>query len=358
MWGAWSAPQSSEALVGQRWRLTKKIGSGSFGDIFLGVDVRTGEEKAVKLEPVSSADQQLHHEAHVLRQLAGGAGMPTIHWAGKEGDANAMVEDLLGSSLMDLFNRCGHRFSLKTVLMIGDQMFTRLEYVHSKNFLHRDVKPENIVMGAKHDADKCYLIDFGLSKQYIDPSTNRHIPNKTGKKLTGTARYASIDTHRGLQQGRKDDLESLMYVLIGFLRGKLPWQGLEWSLMNRKKPRRYSKVGAKKQAVSAQELCNGLPVQFCTLLTYCRSLKFDEKPNYNYCRKLLREAFDVQGYSFDYAYDWKVGRGAIEPSRAPQTFLPQQPSMLSAHAPFGHQQMAPVPFMQHGQFYGQPIMGF
>jgi serine/threonine protein kinase len=237
--------------------------------------------------------------------------------------------------------------------MVGDQMFSRLEYVHSKNFLHRDLKPENIVMGGKHDADKCYLIDFGLSKQYIDPSTNCHIPNKTGKRLTGTARYASIDTHRGFQQGRKDDLESLVYVLIGFLRGKLPWQGLEWSLLNRKKQKRYSKVGAMKQQVSAEDLCKGLPVQFSSLLTYCKSLKFDQKPNYNYCRRLLREAFDVQGYTFDYAYDWKVGRGATQPS--PQT---KHPSMVATQTTFGHLPMVPVPYMQHGQFFRQPIMGF
>lgn len=294
-------------MVGQlrgnkKFRLSKKLGSGSFGDIFLGVHVTTNEEVAVKLEPVRTQHPQLLYEAKVIRHLRGGSGIPDVIWVGTEGDSNVMIIELLGPSLEDLFNYCHRRFSLKTVLMVGEQMLSRLEYVHSRSFLHRDVKPDNFLMGANRKAQQVYLIDFGLSKRYIDPRTSQHIPYRTGKSLTGTARYASVNTHLGLEQGRRDDLEGLTYVLLYFLRGALPWQGLQAANQKDK----YHKICLKKQNIPVRELCKGLPAEFGTLLCYCRNLKFDETPNYNYCRKLLREVFESNNFSLDYVYDWTI----------------------------------------------------
>jgi len=161
-------------------------------------------------------------------------------------------------------------------------------------------------MGANRKAHQVYLIDFGLSKRYVEPRTNQHIPYRTGKSLTGTARYASVNTHLGLEQGRRDDLEGLTYVLLYFLRGQLPWQGLQAANQKDK----YHKICLKKQNIPVRELCKGLPAEFGTLLCYCRNLKFDETPNYNYCRKLLREVFEANGYALDYVYDWTVKQQA------------------------------------------------
>jgi casein kinase I homolog HRR25 len=125
-------------------------------------------------------------------------GIPFVRWYGTEGDYNCMVIDLLGPSLEDLFNFCGRKFTLKTVLLLADQLISRIEFLHSKNFLHRDIKPDNFLMGNGKRGNQVNVIDFGLAKKYRDPRTHLHIPYKENKNLTGTARYASINTHLGV----------------------------------------------------------------------------------------------------------------------------------------------------------------
>lgn len=312
-----SSSSSSSSTVGQlrcnkKFRISKKLGSGSFGDIYLGVHVTSSDEVAIKIEPVRTQHPQLLYEAKVLRHLRGGVGIPEILWVGTEAESNIMAIDLLGPSLEDLFNYCNRRFSLKTVLMVGEQMLTRIEYVHSKCFLHRDVKPDNFLMGTNRKSHQVYLIDFGLSKRFMDPKSGQHIPYRTGKSLTGTARYASVNTHLGLEQGRRDDLEGLIYVLLYFLRGSLPWQGLQAANQKEK----YHKICLKKQNIPVRELCKGLPPEFGTLLCYTRNIKFDEAPNYNYCRKLLREVFEQNCLTLDYVYDWTAKQTEGTPSLA------------------------------------------
>ena len=134
-----------------------------------------------------------------------------------------MVMELLGHSLEDLFQYCGRKFTLKTVCMLADQMISRLEYMHTNNFIHRDMKPDNFLMGNGNKRNVCYMIDFGLSKRYKDAKTGEHIPYRDNKSLTGTARYASVNTHIGIEQARRDDMESIGYILLYFLKGSLPW---------------------------------------------------------------------------------------------------------------------------------------
>jgi len=165
----------------------------------------------------------LLYETKLYKILNGGAGIPSVHWFGVEGDYNAMVMDLLGSSLEDLFTFCKRKFSLKTVAMIADQMIQRVEFLHNNHFLHRDIKPDNFLIGVNKKQHQVNMIDFGLAKRYRDPKTGEHIPYRDNKSLTGTARYASVNTHLGIEQSRRDDLESIGFILVYFLKGSLPW---------------------------------------------------------------------------------------------------------------------------------------
>ena len=180
-----------------------------------------------------------------------------MRWYGVEGDYNVMVVDLLGKSLEDLFNDCGRRFNLKTVLILADQLICRMEIIHTKCYIHRDIKPDNFLMGRGTKRHMAFVIDFGLSKLFRDPRTLKHVPYKEGKNLTGTARYASINTHMGIEQSRRDDLESLGYVFMYFLRGSLPWQGLKGNT----KKQKYDKILEKKIATSIEVLCKNFPGQ-------------------------------------------------------------------------------------------------
>lgn len=187
-----------ELRVGNKYKIGKKIGSGSFGDIYLGINISNNEEVAIKLESIKSRRPQLIFEAKVYKLLAGGYGIPNVHWYGNEGDYNVLVMDLLGPSLEDLFNYCGRKFSLKTVLLLADQMIRRIEFIHAKSFIHRDIKPDNYLMGLGKKANNVFLIDFGLAKKYRDLRTQKHLPYREQKSLTGTARYASINAHLGI----------------------------------------------------------------------------------------------------------------------------------------------------------------
>ncbi|KAJ6306472.1 hypothetical protein OIU78_021731 [Salix suchowensis] len=230
------------------------------------------------------------------------AGIPHLKWFGVETDYNVMVIDLLGPSLEDLFNYCNRKLTLKTVLMLADQLINRVEYMHSRGFLHRDIKPDNFLMGLGRKANQVYVIDFGLAKKYRDLQTHKHIPYRENKNLTGTARYASVNTHLGVEQSRRDDLESLGYVLMYFLRGSLPWQGLKAGT----KKQKYDKISEKKVSTPVELLCKSHPSEFVSYFHYCRSLRFEDKPDYSYLKRLFRDLFIREGYQFDYVFDWTV----------------------------------------------------
>uniref|UniRef100_A0A9J2P172 non-specific serine/threonine protein kinase n=1 Tax=Ascaris lumbricoides TaxID=6252 RepID=A0A9J2P172_ASCLU len=350
-----------ELRVGGRFRLGRKIGSGSFGDIYLGQNIVTQEEVAIKLECVKTKHPQLHIESRLYKLMSGGVGIPQVKWCGYEGEYNVMVMELLGPSLEDLFNFCSRKFTLKTVLLLADQMYitylilaqeavsvvelafsrptswiaeesrghdligpqkeeglcvcgdvyscshgflqlSRIEYIHSKDFIHRDIKPDNFLMGLGKKGNLVYIIDFGLAKKYRCSRTHAHIPYRENKNLTGTARYASVNTHLGIEQSRRDDIESLGYVLMYFNRGTLPWQGLKAATKRQK----YDKISEKKMSTPVEELCAGHPEAFATYLKYCKSLGFEEQPDYSHLRQLFRNLFHRQGFTYDYVFDWNL----------------------------------------------------
>nr|AFK35658.1 unknown [Lotus japonicus] len=317
-----------ERIVGGKYKLGRKIGSGSFGEIYLATHIDTFEIVAVKIENSKTKHPQLLYEAKLYNILQGGSGIPGTRWSGVDGEDNVLVLDLLGPSLEDLFVYCGRKFSLKTVLMLADQMITRIEYAHSKGFLHRDIKPDNFLMGLGRKANQVYIIDFGLAKRYRDSSTNRHIPYRENKNLTGTARYASCNTHLGIEQSRRDDLESLGYVLLYFLRGSLPWQGLKAAT----KKQKYDKICQKKLSTPIEVLCKSHPVEFASYFHYCHSLTFDQRPDYGFLKRLFRDLFAREGYDFDYVFDWTILKYQQSQKNAVQPSLSLQPVPVASNS--------------------------
>ncbi|XP_017037791.1 casein kinase I isoform X6 [Drosophila kikkawai] len=309
-------------MVGPNFRVGKKIGCGNFGELRLGKNLYNNEHVAIKMEPMKSKAPQLHLEYRFYKLLGSHAdnapdGIPRIYHLGTCGGRyNAMVLELLGLSLEDLFNICARKFSLKTVLMIAKQLLHRIEYVHSRHLIYRDVKPENFLIGRTSTKREkiIHIIDFGLAKEYIDLDTNRHIPYREHKSLTGTARYMSINTHMGREQSRRDDLEALGHMFMYFLRGSLPWQGLKADTLKE----RYQKIGDTKRATPIEVLCDGHPEEFATYLRYVRRLDFFETPDYDFLRRLFQDLFDRKGYTDEGEFDW-TGKTMSTPVGSLQT---------------------------------------
>ncbi|KAH8107065.1 CK1/CK1/CK1-G protein kinase [Cristinia sonorae] len=278
-------------VVGVHYRVGKKIGEGSFGVIF-------------EAEPRKAEAPQLRDECRSYRILAGCTGIPQIYHFGQEGLHNILVIDLLGPSLEDLFDMCGRKFSIKTVCMAARQMLTRVQTIHEKNLIYRDIKPDNFLIGrpGTKSSNIVHVVDFGMAKQYRDPKTKQHIPYRERKSLSGTARYMSINTHLGREQSRRDDLESLGHVFMYFLRGSLPWQGLK-AATNKQK---YEKIGEKKQTTPIKELCEGFPEEFGIYLNYVRKLGFEETPDYDFLRELFAKVLKNSGEQDDGVYDWNT----------------------------------------------------
>lgn len=261
----------------------------------------------------------LEEEVEAYRTLAGEAGIPRVYWFGKEGDYNALVFELLGPSLEDLFNYCGRRFSLKTILLIADQAITRIERIH-RRFLHRDIKPDNFTLGIGRQGNILYTIDFGLAKEFSD---DEQYKGYQGLPLGGTISYASVNDHKGLgrhpdnlfaaalllteliEQSWGDDLESLGYMFVYFARGSLPWGGIKATTdLEERELVKNMKIN-----ISGEELCQDfLPTEFSRYIDYTRSLRFGEKPNYAYLRKIFRDRFRSEGYKYDNIFDWTIKR--------------------------------------------------
>lgn len=296
--------------MGVHYRVGSKIGEGSFGIIFEGINLLNNQQVAIKFEPRKCEAPQLRDEYRSYRILNDVTGVPKAYFFGQEGVHNILIIDLLGPSLEDLFDWCGRRFSPKTVIQVAKQMIQRIHGIHDNNLIYRDVKPDNFLIGKPDspDANMIYIVDFGMAKQYRDPKSKTHIPYKEKKALSGTARYMSINTHLGREQSRRDDLESLGHVFMYFLRGSLPWQGLK-APTNKQK---YERIGMKKQTTLINDLCHGFPVQFAQYLTYVRNLKFDEDPDYDYLVGLMDKALITLDEKEDMHFDWmdlNGGRG-------------------------------------------------
>ena len=306
--------------IAGRYQLGRKLGSGAFGEIYHGLNTTTDEEVAIKLEKLNIHHPQLEYESKLIKILSGSPGIPQVFWQGTENNFKVMVMELLGPSLEDLFTKCNRKFSLKTVLMLADQMIARIEYVHSRCFIHRDIKPDNFLIGVQAKANMVFIIDFGLAKKYKDMKSGHHVQYREGKSLVGTARYASLNAHAGRELSRRDDLEAIGYVLMYFIRGSLPWQGIT----TRRRDEKYQKIFEKKSSTTVEELCEGFPQEFLDYINYCKALGFEEEPDYSYLRKMFRDLFDRQQYECDYAYDWNLSPEQREVPQSPAEVKQEQ----------------------------------
>ncbi|TFK35882.1 kinase-like domain-containing protein [Crucibulum laeve] len=301
-----------------KYRLEEEIANGGCGTVFLGVHTIAGKEVAIKLEPAIAKHSPLKQESKIYKTLMGGTGVPWIMWSGRQGDYNVMIIDLLGPSLEDLFKMCNRHFTLKTVLLLADQLISRIEFIHSHSFVHRDIKPANFVMGTGKAAHMVNVIDFGLAKKFRDSRTSNHIPYKQDDVHgVGTSLFAAINTHLGVESSRRDDLESLAYMLIYFLRGTLPWRKLRAPTTaptpspDASTPP-YNPVSATWDLIRDSKLANedlltvGLPPEFDVLFRYARGLEFDDLPDYEGLRNLFRGLAERVGVEYDSVFDWSV----------------------------------------------------
>ena len=277
-----------EITLGKNYKLflNKKLGNGAFGDLYRGENIATKKPIAIKCEKMKEDHLSLlKTEVTILSFLQGGIGIPKIYEFITSSKYNFMIFELLGLNLDELFRICKKQFSKETILSLGLQMLNRLEFIHSRHIIHRDIKPENFLIGKGKKNSLIYLCDFGLAKRFRDKRTGMHIPYKDGKKFTGTLTYASIYTHMGIEQSRRDDLESLAYILIYFCKGTLPWK----SLKAKNRSEKQSKILSKKINTKNEELCSELPQEFSTFLQSIRDLHFEQKPDYDFLRGLLKK---------------------------------------------------------------------
>ena len=271
----------------KKYRCLEYIGEGSFSQIFK-VEYNNNFY-AIKLENINNKQNLLSNEASMMIYLKG-PNIPYIVTYGSSGGYNLIVMQLLGKNLQQIFEINGN-FSIKTVCLLAIQMISILEHIHNKGVIHRDIKPENFVLGKENERNSkhLYLIDFGFSKFFDKNGLNDIVTDK--KNLIGTPRYASINALRGIEQSMRDDLESVGYILVYLLKGKLPWMGIKC-------------MDKRKIETSSSDLCVGLPKEFVEYFDYCNDLEYEQKPDYTFLKNLFFKVLRNEKEKFDYIYDW------------------------------------------------------
>jgi len=305
---------NNDSFIGKilfhKYTLIKKLGEGSFGRIYSAKENATNNWFAIKLENKNRSQNLLESEAYIMSYL-NGPRIPMVKSFGYTGDYNVLIMELMGKSLEDLFETMPtKKMSVRCVCNLAYQMIEIIEFIHNKHIIHRDIKPDNFVMGRGIKSKYLYLLDFGLAKKYRSSTTLKHYPLIKKKHLTGTARYASINALNGYTQSRRDDLEAIGYVLVYFLLGRLPWQGM----LNKNKDERYLKIMEIKRDTEPHVLCKGLPVQFEKYISYTRSLEYEQDPDYSMLKQLFLKVLNDEGLNFDHYYDWDSDVGTMTTS--------------------------------------------
>lgn len=290
---------SESIYLGDKFKLIKKIGEGSFGEVYMVQDTQDIKTfYAAKIEE-KSKNVKLKDEYKIYKKLNTDGfiqGIPKIKTYVETTKVSAIIMELLGNGLDHYLEKEGGIFNLETVLTIGINCIDLLKKIHTLGIIHRDIKPNNFVLG-KSSTDKLHIIDFGLSKQYI--VKGKHIDFKSDKSLTGTPRYSSLNVHLGFEPSRRDDLESVGYMLVYFIKGKLPWQGVK-----KQKGLDHTKTIEKiKMYTSLDKLCHGLPSCFNEYIIYCRKLEFEDTPDYTYLTNLFLQCLTENSLKMQYSWN-------------------------------------------------------
>jgi casein kinase I homolog HRR25 len=291
--------------VGTNYSLIKHIGKGSFGEVYLVAD-KEGTKYACKAEK-NNAKNRLKGESHIYKRFAAKNlnCVPTIHKYMETPEYNLLIMQLLGNSLDMIFEDCHNNIDIGTVMKLAINIIDNLEKIHRTGIIHRDIKPNNFMFGVDEHKNDLYVMDFGLSKKwYVD---GNHIEFKTGRSMIGTARYASLNIHLGTEPSRRDDMESVGYMLIYLIKGSLPWQGLK----KKSKENSMDKIGEKKMLVNLETLCEGLPDCFYKYINYTRNLQFTEKPDYEYLKDLFIKSAETNGIDIKYYWEKKKFDGQL-----------------------------------------------
>ena len=277
-------------LIFKKFRPIKHLCKGAFCDIYAGINILTKEKVAIKVEERYKMDKNLETECYFLFSLKG-LGIPKVISFGHNKEYDILVMPLLGKSLHEIQSTKNFNFEFKDICLMAIQIIERIQWVHSQKIIHRDIKPDNFLIGLD-DPNIIYLIDFGLSKKYRSSITGNHIKCTRIKKFVGSLRYASINALRLREQSRRDDLESIGYMLIYLIKGKLPWDNIKID----NKRTSYLKFSQYKKNISPELLCNNLPEEFLDYVKYVRNLNFEDEPDYNYLKSLFQIMLNKQGF--------------------------------------------------------------
>ncbi len=281
--------------------LSKKLGEGAFGKIYECQNIKNKQTYAAKIEYHSAPNPQLYQESKIMTEMKGKLGFPTCYQVIYLKQELVMVTDLLGPNIQDIMDNVeGKKFTMKSTLILTEQMLKRLRDLHEKGIIHRDMKPENFVIGKGKNEKLIYMIDFGLSRHYLIEKTQQHIPMKSDRAIVGTLRYISMNCHEGLEVSRRDDLESLAYMMIHFVIGELPWMGIKAKSLGEK----YKRVYEKKQETVPDDICKILPDEMKSFLQHILNLEFEEKPNYDYLEGLIKSLKSKYGFKNDDNFEW------------------------------------------------------
>lgn len=284
-----------DIFIGQHFKVLRKLSQTVFSSIYLAEDTRDSSKIVLKLESKRSKIKQLRDEYKFYKKFKDYFGFPRMVYYGRESDYQVLGIEKFDNNLEELLTRCHRRFSMKTVLLLADQMISRVEIMHKRGYVHKDLKPENFMIRGQ----VLYLIDFGTVKRYRDASW-RHIPATRDAPFVGSTRFSSIRSLRNYESSRRDDMEAIGYILMYFLRGSLPWIGI----VGRHFQDQADKIATMKEKVTPLTLCRGVPSEFMRYFEKVMRLNHEEEPDYAGYRKMFRELGLRENICYDFKYDW------------------------------------------------------
>ena len=285
-------------LIFGKYSIKYLISKGSFGEVYLGTNVLNNKDYAIKMERTSKGESLLKEEAYVLLFLKG-PGLPNVITFGISGRYHILIENLLGKSIYNIWLEKEKKFNIKDTCMFAIQALERVEYVHSKNYLHRDIKPANFLVG-NPDQSQIYLIDFGNARKYRSSRTGKHLPFSRNYKIYGTTIFLSLNVLKGIEQTRKDELESLGLVIIYLYKGYLPWSNYKFKDIFQA----LEKIKAIKENLSMKQLCHGLPIEMFKYMNYIKNMNFEDTPDYRYLQSLFLNILKKIGEKNDLFFSW------------------------------------------------------